>query len=150
MKTAFAWRQRRNHARPVTRLLLTLASVLTVGAAACSATSPDQPAVWGSDQANLTFADSSATLVILASGGCFGSFGNFDRPLPAGPFSIPGTYTQLTGAFPGKIQYAALFSGTVTREQIAMTITVPALQGAIGPFALVQGVTAAWPACMYP
>jgi hypothetical protein len=106
--------------------------------------------MWGSDQANLTIAGTSATLVILASGGCYGSYGEFAQALPSGAFSIPGTYTQLIGAYPGKVQYTAQFSGTVTHKQIALTVTVPALQRAFGPFALARGVTEEWPACLYP
>ena len=150
MRTVLSCGPPRKRLRAVTCLFLTITSLLTVGSAACTAASPDQPGMWGSDQAHLTIDGTSATLVILASGGCYGSYGEFDQPLPSGAFAIPGTYTQLIGAYPGKVQYTAQFSGTVQRKQIALTVTVPALQGAFGPFTLAQGVTEVWPACLYP
>jgi hypothetical protein len=54
------------------------------------------------------------------------------------------------GAYPGRITYPARFTGTVTGRQISLTVTVPDLRLALGPFTLAQGVTAAWPACAYP
>jgi len=150
MRLALAGRRTRKRLHALTCLVLTPAAVLTVASAACTATTPDQSRAWGSDQANLTVAGPSATLRILASGGCYGSYGTFDQPPPNGAFSIPGTYTQLIGAYPGKVQYPAQFSGTVTNPQISLTVTVPILQGAFGPFTLARGVTAGWPACLYP
>src|ERR1700693_5619419 len=69
-----------------------------------------QPGVWGSEKANLTITKDNATLEILSFGGCFGSYSEMTQPIPKGPFSIAGTYTQLIGAYPGKIQYAAICS----------------------------------------
>jgi hypothetical protein len=117
---------------------------------ACSSNSPDQAGVWGSDQATLTMADTGATLRILASGGCYGSYGEFGRRLPAGAFSIAGTYTQLIGAYPGKVQYPAQFAGTFSGARISLSVTVPDLQQTFGPYQLAQGVTQQWPACAYP
>jgi hypothetical protein len=131
-------------------LWLTIASALVVGVASCTATAPTHPEMWGSDQASLTTDGTSADVVILASGGCYGSYGDFAQLPPHGAFSIGGTYTQLTGVYPGKVQYPAQFSGTVQRRQLTLTITVPALQGTIGPFTLAEGVTREWPACLYP
>jgi hypothetical protein len=129
---------------------LALAFAVVLGTGACTAAAPDQSGRWGSDQASLTLADSGGSLYVLASGGCYGSYGDFDQSLPEGGFSVPGTYTQLTGAYPGMIRYPALFSGTIEARQLSITVTVPALQGAIGPFTLTRGVTRAWPACLYP
>lgn len=105
---------------------------------------------WGSDQASLAVTDTGATLQILASGGCFGSYGQVSRPIAPAAFNIPGTYTQLTGAYPGKVVYAAQYSGSVTGDQISLTITVPALQQTLGPYSLVRGVNNTWTACLYP
>jgi hypothetical protein len=136
--------------RASTGLVLALAAVLASGAAACLATAPEQAGMWGSGQANLTIVDTSATLHILASGGCYGSYGEFDHLPPSGAFSIPGTYTQLIGAYPGKVQYAAEFSGTVGANQLSVTVTVPPLQEVLGPFTLARGASTMWPACLYP
>jgi hypothetical protein len=144
-----AFRATANRLGPAIRRAFTGAWVLTA-ASGCTATAPSQGGTWGSDQATLTVVGTSATLRILASGACYGSFGDFDQPTPGGAFSVPGTYTQLIGAYPGKVQYAAQFSGTVSGHQIALTVTVPALQEMLGPFALAQGRSAAWPACLYP
>jgi hypothetical protein len=89
-------------------------------------------------------------LHILASGGCYGSYGGFDQLPVNGPYSISGTYTQLIGAYPGMIRYPAQFSGTVDAKQISIKVTVSALPNVIGPFALARGVTTAWPKCLYP
>jgi hypothetical protein len=109
-----------------------------------------QPGVWGSERAGLTITKGSATLDILSDGGCFGTYGESTQPIPNGPFSIAGTYTQLIGAFPGKIEYAAQFSGVVEGNRMSITVTVPALQQAIGPFLLTDGVNNAWSPCLYP
>ena len=142
---------RRSDGRDVTRLLRTTALALLAGSAACTSTSPDQqPGVWGSDQASLTVAGDSATLRVLASGGCYGSYGLIDHRIPNGAFTLPGTYTQLMGAYPGKVEYVAQYSGTVTGSQLSLTVTVPALQQSFGPFTLTHGVSEEWPACLYP
>jgi hypothetical protein len=112
--------------------------------------SPDQPGVWGSDQASLTIADSTASVHILASGGCYGSYGEIRQRIPVGAFALSGTYTQLIGAYPGTVQYAAQYSGTVVGQQMSLTITVAALQRAFGPYTLGSGVIERWPACAYP
>lgn len=109
-----------------------------------------QPGVWGSENASLTITKAGATLDVLSAGGCFGSYGESAQPIPNGPFSIAGTYTQLIGAYPGKIQYAAQYSGFVEGNRLSITITVPALQQAIGPFLLTNGVNNAWSPCLYP
>jgi hypothetical protein len=113
-----------------------------------------QPGVWGSEQASLAITKDSATLEILSStlpaGGCFGAYGEMTQPIPNGPFSIAGTYTQLTGYYPGKIQYAAQCSGVVEGNRMSITITVPALPQTLGPFLLAAGVTNAWSPCRYP
>jgi hypothetical protein len=118
---------------------------------------PDQlvrPGVWGSEKVNLTITKDSATLEILSSafstGGCFGTYGEMAQPIPNGLFSIAGTYTQLIGAYPGKIQYSAQYTGVVESNRMSITITVPALQQAVGPFLLTDGVSNAWTPCLYP
>jgi hypothetical protein len=149
MRPSFGCRAVSRSLSPRCRLGLIVASLL-LPASGCTSTSPDQSAVWGSDQANLTIVDTSATLRIVAAGGCYGSYGEFDQPPSSGAFSRGGTYTQLIGFYPGQVQYAAQFSGTVSGRQISLTVTVPALQGTVGPFTLTQGRTAKWPACLYP
>ena len=105
---------------------------------------------WGSNDASLAVSDSGATLEILASGGCYGSYGSIDAPIPTGSFTVAGTYTQLIGAFPGKLQYAAQFAGALTGRQMSITIAVPDLQRSFGPYVLTYGVKKTWSACLYP
>lgn len=125
-------------------------------ALACSGHSPTVAdgraprGAWGTDDVGLTVADSSATLLFLAAGGCYGSYGDIGQPIPAGAFTISGTYTQLIGASPGKLQYAAQYAGTVSGDRMSLTITVPALQRVLGPFTLTYGVRRTWNACLYP
>lgn len=143
-------RRLRNGLRADALCFLTMVTVFTLGSAGCTATAPNQSDAWGSEQANLTLNGTDATLRLLASGGCYGSYGNLDQKPANGAFSIPGSYTQLMGAYPGKVTYPARYTGTVSGQEIALTVTVPALQLALGPFALARGVTAAWSACAYP
>ena len=109
-----------------------------------------QPGVWGSEKASLTITKAGATLEILASGGCFGSYGEMTQPIPNGLFSIAGTYTQLTGVYPGRIQYVAQYSGVVEGNRMSIAVTVPALPQILGPFQLADGVNNAWSPCLYP
>jgi hypothetical protein len=130
--------------------------VLSLTSVACSptapgvTTAPDQ-STWGSDHAGLTIDRSKATLQIVASGGCYGSYGEIEQgSIPSGTFALSGTYTELTGAFPGSRQYAAEFTGTVAGNQMTLRVSVPALQQILGPFSLTAGVKKTWPACQYP
>ena len=105
---------------------------------------------WGSDAASLTVRDTSAALEVVTSGACYGSYGEAEGPLPAPTFDVPGTYNQLTGAYPGVVTHAARFSGTVQGQSLSIRITVPALQQVYGPYSLTLGLDQAWNACLYP
>ena len=109
---------------------------------------------WGSDQASVTIRGGSASVKVfslgLPPGGCFGSYGDAVGEIPNGRFSLPGTFTQLIGAYPGKIEYPAQFTGVVEGTHMTITITVPALPRVVGPFVLISGVTNAWGPCLYP
>jgi hypothetical protein len=130
--------------------------LLTLGTAACSnalpsATNTDSlQGTWASDQVSLTITDSNANLQLLASGGCFGSYGQIPQAIPLRPFSIPGTYTQLIGAFPGKVDYPAQYSGQMDGPDLVLTITVATLPLSIGPVHLTAGRKHNWSACRYP
>ena len=106
--------------------------------------------VWGSDRASLAVTDTGATLDILGAGDCIGSYGEIPQRIPGGTFDVSGTFTQLIGAYPGHIDYAARFTGTSAADQITIAITVPALQQSLGPFTLARGVQNSWPMCLYP
>ena len=122
---------------------------LTLAIIGCDSTGPDEQSVWSSSDASLTISQSSATLRILA-GSCYGSYGEINRPIPSGNFTLSGTFTQLIGAYPGSVQYDAQYSGTVAGSHMTLTVTVPALQKVIGPFTLTEGVSQAWMQCLYP
>ena len=128
------------HALPRLSLLL----------AACGATGPGDSSIWGSEQASLTVTESGAVLQVLASGGCYGSYGELSQPIPSGSFTLDGTYTQLTGVYPGQVTYAAQFTGVITRGLMTLTVSVPATQQTLGPFLLTHGEGRTWPACLYP
>ena len=128
---------------------LTATCMLTLSIGACGSTGPNQLG-WGSNEVSLTIAESSATLQILASGGCYGSYGEIDRAIPQGSFTLMGTYTQLTGVYPGSIQYTAQYVGAVAGRHMTLTINIPDLQQTLGPFSLTYGVVKTWPACLYP
>ena len=118
--------------------------------AACSSTEPGDASIWGSGQASLTVAESGATLQILASGGCYGSYGEITQPISSLSFTLPGSYTQLQGVYPGYVSYPAQFTGSIVRGQMALSVTVPGLQQTLGPYQLTQGEGRTWPACLYP
>ncbi|MEP6802413.1 MAG: hypothetical protein ABJC07_10775 [Acidobacteriota bacterium] len=109
---------------------------------------------WGSDQASVTIRGGSATVKIFSAGlppgGCFGSYGDAVGEIPNGRFSLPGTFTQLTGVYPGKIESPAQFTGVVEGPRMTITITVPSLPRIVGPFVLTAGVTNSWGPCLYP
>lgn len=112
------------------------------------------PGVWGSAEASLSVGPAGARLEILSAtfpmGACFGKYGDVIQGVPRGRFSLSGTFTQLIGAYPGKIQYPAQYSGLVQGDTISVTVTVPDLGQSFGPFLLVRGVTNSWTPCMYP
>ncbi len=137
-----------------TALLPLLLALGYVGA--CSSPAPSDADTtslqgdWASDQVSLTITGDTANLTLLASGGCFGSYGQIPQPIPLDHFSLPGTYTQLIGAYPGKLEYPAEYAGQVSGGDLALTITVPALQLTLGPVHLTAGREQSWPACLYP
>jgi len=134
-------------------LLLTASMGIALACSDHLSIAPDKtapPGTWASRQASLTIEDSSATLQILASGGCFGAYGEIDQPIPTPRFALSGIYTQLMGVYPGKVQYAAQYSGVVEGNQMSILATVPALQQTFGPFILTQGVNTSWVPCRYP
>ena len=135
--------------RKLAPLITVLSLSLELGVAACSSTSPSEPAVWGSEQALLKVENGSGTLQIF-DGACYGSFGSISQPIPTGSFDLPGTFTQLMGVFPGSVQYDAQFSGTVSGKRIVLTVTVSAQQRTLGPFNLTYGVGEELQNCLYP
>lgn len=108
------------------------------------------PGVWGSDDANLVIAQDGATIQILSSGNCYGVYGEIRRSIPEGRFDLPGIHTQLIGAYPGMISYAAQYSGIVQGGRMSMTVFVPELGKTFGPFLLVSGIHHSWSRCLYP
>lgn len=104
---------------------------------------------WGSSQGSMTVADSSAHLLI-AAGACYGAFADIVGVIPIGRINLSGTFTQLTGAAPGSVQYAAQFTGTASATDIALTITLTTPGQQIGPINLGYGVTRILNACLYP
>jgi hypothetical protein len=130
-------------------------SFLNLLLALCAAGCSTQPngslkGVWASDQVSLTVTDSGANLQLLASGGCFGSYGQIPEAISEGQFSTTGTYTQLIGAYPGKVDYPAQYSGRVNGPDLVLTISVPTLPLTIGPVHLTAGRMRQWSACRYP
>ena len=104
---------------------------------------------WASDRASLTIKDSGAGVRILASG-CVGSYGHIVGPIPPGRFSLPGTYTQLIGAYPGRVKYSARYGGLWDGNHLTLTISVATLPEPVGPFHLRSGVRPTWRPCRYP
>jgi hypothetical protein len=110
--------------------------------------------VWGSAEASLSVGKNGARLEILSanlpSGACFGKYGDIIQHVPGGRFSLPGTFTQLIGAYPGKIQYPAAYTGILLGDTLSLTVSVPQLKQSFGPYFLVRGVTNSWTPCLYP
>ena len=137
--------------KPIQTTPIGLAAVLVSAlfSTACS-TDPAQATDWGSDQVSLQMTGSEARVEFLASGGCYGSFGVIDHPIPAGTFTLSGTFTQLMGAFPGFVQYPAEFTGTLAGNRLTISVNVPTQSLTLGPYQLAAGVTQSWSACLYP
>jgi hypothetical protein len=126
-------------------------SLVTLLAACSSGSSGTAPSLgdWGSNQASLTIADTSAKLYV-ASGNCYIAFADISGRIPGGSFTKSGTFTQLVGYSPGSVQYPATFSGTADASIVSITITVSGLGQSIGPLSVAQGVTKNFPACAVP
>jgi hypothetical protein len=110
--------------------------------------------VWGSPEASLSVSKTGAVLEILSlnlpMGSCYGKYGNIIQHVPGGRFSLPGTFTQLTGAYPGHVQYPAAYTGILLGDTLSLTVKVPSLNMTFGPYFLVKGVTSNWTPCLYP
>lgn len=106
--------------------------------------------MWGADSANLAVTPDSAHLRYLSDNGCVATY--VDAANPAGSLSLsaPGVYTQLIGAFPGKLMYPAQVNAVVNAGMVRLTVTVPALSLVIGPTDLAKGVSHVWANCNFP
>lgn len=124
--------------------------LLVVALAACASSDTSGTTRWASAQASLTAPDSVATVHFLASGGCYGSLGEIPHPIPDGEFNLAGTYTQLTGVYPGFVQYDAQYTGTRSGDHLTLSVNVAAISLVRGPYNLKAGDTQDWPACAYP
>ena len=133
--------------------LTPLALALALAAGACARSvepgNGNLAGTWGSTQASLAVTDSAARLLI-SYGSCYGAYGTMPAAIPTPTFNLGGTYTQLTGVYPGKVDYAAQFSGTLYGTQMTLTVTVPSLQRTFGPYTLARGDTTSWSACLFP
>jgi len=124
--------------------------VVVAAVVGCSAGEPDQQGSWGTTDVVLSAMASGAMVKFLASGSCYGSYGTITQAIPSGAFSLPGTYTQLIGAYPGSLQYPAEYVGTVIGRRMTLSIHVAELQQVFGPYQLNFGVEHTWSACLYP
>lgn len=118
--------------------------------AACNSTGPEQSSLWGSEQASLQVKQSGATLQILGGQGCYGASAEISGALGSSSFTLPGTYTQLMGVYPGYVSYPAQFSGSMLHGAISLTVAIPSTQQTLGPYLLSHGEGRTWPACLYP
>ena len=119
---------------------------------ACSEPLPPEPlnGTWLSDSASLTVTDSSTDLVLLTSIGCYGSYVHVGQRLGSDRFTLPGTYTHLTGAYPGMVEYASQIAGESQGSSLTLSATVPSIPLTLGPLHLVRGEAPNWPRCLYP
>ena len=140
------------YSRSGTLLALLVLSLAAASACSDGSTAPADISAklgrWGSAQAILTTTDTSATLEIV-SGGCVGSYGEIDQRIPIGVFTLPGTFTQLMGVYPGMVVYPAQFSGSATGDTVVVTITVSNGQ-TLGPYTVIYGRAETRGRCLYP
>ena len=138
--------------RPATSMMIVAAAIAVAAACADAPTGNGSTPLgtWGSSTASLVVSDTGANLKILAFGSCFGSYGAVSLPISTPLFDRPGSYTQLTGFYPGHVDYPAEFSGVVSGSQMSITVSVAALGQTFGPFSLTRGVGNAWTPCLYP
>ncbi|MFN8580540.1 MAG: hypothetical protein U0163_06105 [Gemmatimonadaceae bacterium] len=131
----------------------TLMTLLVCGTLSCGhtdATAAAPGSTWSSDDAVLSVTETGAELRLLASGGCVGSYVSVTGPFLGLSINRTGTFTQLIGAYPGRVTYAAQVSGSFRDTVMRLTVTVPELARVIGPLDLVRGVRHDWPTCAYP
>lgn len=132
---------------------LALFAFSLLAASACSqdATEPADGSAklgrWGSAEALLTTTETGATLDVVASG-CIGSYGDIQQRIPAGDFTLTGTFTQLMGAYPGMVVYPAQFKGSAGGDTVVITITANGQTR--GPFTVVYGRGETRSRCLYP
>lgn len=127
-----------------------VAGCLGLGCGTPVQSEPKGSSAWGSGAADLAVRADGATLRLLASGGCVGSYVDAAAPIASLSFDLPGRFTQLTGAYPGKVTYPAQIAGTLRGTLMRVTVTVPSLPLVIGPLDLTRGVSHNWPSCLYP
>ena len=136
--------------RSIGRLFIAATASVAIGCAASNANEPVTNSVWGSNSANLTVQADGANLRFLAAGGCVGSYVDAANLFTSLSIDVPGTFTRLTGAFPGKLTYPAQVTGSMRGDALRLTVSVPALSLLIGPIDLTRGVSHSWPNCLYP
>ena len=104
----------------------------------------------GGPAGGATVSDSGAVLLIKASQDCYGSYATTSELLANGQFSVPGTFTQLTGLYPGQVDYAAIITGTINGNEASVAVAVSALKQTFGPYILARGAGGGWSGCAYP
>src|SRR5678810_773986 len=72
---------------------------------ACASTAPDHPSAWGSDEVSLTVNASTTTVQLLASCGCYGSYGEISQPVPLFFFNDTATTEIYTRSLVGSVKY---------------------------------------------
>jgi hypothetical protein len=132
-----------------------LLAAMTMSGASCAHETPPvellQAGTWGSDNARVTFTDSTATLQIANGNQCYGARADARQPIPNHAFMVAATYTQFTGVYPGYVQRAAQMSGAIAGNRITVSIVDAGTgQLAAGPFDLTYGVNPQWNQCLYP
>lgn len=132
------------------RSLLVFAVSCAVSCGGTDVGAPAPGSVWSSDDAALTVTGTGAELRLLAPGGCVGSYVNITGPFLSLAINSDATFTQLIGAYPGHVTYAAQVSGSFRDNMLRLTVTVPEASRVIGPLDLVRGVRHDWPNCLYP
>ena len=105
--------------------------------------------IWGASGAVIRVNNGDA-MIQIADGGCYGSFATTHERIPGGAFTIDGTFTQLMGVAPGRVDYSAQLSGFTAGDRMWITIDVPELSRTLGPYAFVHGTGSLRSACLYP
>lgn len=141
--------------RRSTLLVVLLVASLEIADASCAHETPPvellQAGTWGSDQARLTFTDSTATLQIIGGDQCYGARADARQPIPNNAFLVAATFTQFIGAYPGYVQQPARMSGSLAGNQLSVSVVAPGSGQIIaGPFDLTYGVNPQWNQCAYP
>ena len=120
------------------RAVLVLSVVVSAACGTPAGPSATLTGIWGGDHVLMTVAETRALLEFDCA------HGEIPSRLPAAPFSVAGTYNREHGGpiRDGEIpdSHPAVYSATISRDIMTLTIRLSDSGDRLGPFVLTRGV----------